>query len=147
MKADIVVKEVPLEEAVKVGETVVEFGETYPKSYYEDRYGDSEHLIIVGYVDGQPAGYIVGYNRDDDGSFYCWMAGVNPLFRGKGVLKELMAYQLDWAKNHGYTKIRITTRNNRRSMLTYLVKYGFLFTEVTPADNMEENRIHLEKPI
>lgn len=122
MKADIVVKEVPLYEALKVGETVVEFGTAYPKSYYEDRYGDSEHLIIVGYAQGKPAGYIVGYDRDNDGSFYCWMAGVNPAYIGKGVLKALMAYLETWASERGYAKVRITTRNNRRKMLSYLVK-------------------------
>jgi len=51
------------------------------------------------------------------------MAGVNPNFRKKGILKKLMNYQDNWAKEKGYKKIKIKTRNARREMLSYLIKY------------------------
>ncbi|MBP6256403.1 hypothetical protein KA405_01440 [Patescibacteria group bacterium] len=51
------------------------------------------------------------------------MAGVCPAWRGKGVLKTLMFYQDKRAKEKGYSKIKIKTRNNKRAMLSYLVKY------------------------
>ncbi len=143
----ISVKEVPIEEAVKVNSTIIEFDESYSKNYFEERYNGKTHLIIVAYVDDKPTGYIVGYDRFNDGSFYCWMAGVDPKFRKMGVLKALMDYEEKWAKNKGYGKIRIKTRNNRREMLAYLVKYGFLLTEVESRDNIEENRILFEKKI
>lgn len=146
MTQEIIVKEVPIEEAVKVNSTIVEF-KPYSKEYFEERYKDKEKLIIVAYLDNQPAGYFVGYDEFGDGSFYCWMGGVNPKFRKKGVFKALMNYQEKWAKNKGYRKIRIKTRNNRREMLAYLVKYGFNFTEVIQQPNTEDNRILLEKNI
>lgn len=74
--------------------------------HFLDRYKDKKRLILVAYADGQPAGYLVAYDKDDDGSFYCWMAGVDPLFRRCGILSELMKYLGDWAKGHGYGKIR-----------------------------------------
>jgi GNAT superfamily N-acetyltransferase len=104
-------------------------------------------LIIVAYVDDQPAGYTVGYDKFEDGSFYCWMAGVNPKFRKLGLLKSLMDYEDKWAKEKGYNKIKIKTRNNRREMLSYLVKYGFFFTEVIQQHNIDDNRILLEKEL
>jgi len=143
----IIVKEVPIEEAVKVNATIAEFGEKYPKEYFENRYRNKKKLIIVAYIGKQPAGYVVGYDKYGNGSFYCWMAGVNPKFRRMGVLKVLINYQNRWAKKNGYRKIRVKTRNNRREMLAYLIRYGYYFTEVDRRENIEENRILLEKEL
>lgn len=140
----VLVKEVPIEEAVKVNATIVEFGEAYSKEYFENRYKGKEPLILGAYLEEKPAGYIVGYDKYEDGSFYCWMAGVNPQFRRKGVLKSLMNYQEQWARNHGYISLKIKTRNNKREMLSYLVKYGFLFRQVIERNDRYENRILLE---
>ncbi len=145
MQNQVVVREVPIEEAVRVSSTIVEFDEVYQRDYFESRYKDKQKLIIVAYVDDQPAGYIVGYDEYHDGSFYCWMAGVDPKFRKRGVLKALMDYEDNWARKNGYNKIRIKTRNNRREMLSYLVRYGFSFIEVEPYPNIADNRIHLVK--
>lgn len=147
MNDQIIIKEVPIEEVVKVNATIVEFGAPYPKEYFEAKYKDEDKLLIVAYVNGESAGYIVGYDRFNDGSFYCWMAGVNPNFRKKGVLKALMDYEDKWAKEKGYNRIKIKTRNNRREMLSYLVNYRFLFVEVINNPNIKENRILLEKKL
>ena len=147
MHNNIIVKEVLIEEAVKVNETIVEFGEAYKKDYFEGRYKGKNKLIIVAYVDGQAAGYIIGYDKYQDKSFYCWMAGVNPNFRKKGLLKALMEYEDKWAIKNGYNKIKIKTRNNRRDMLAYLVKYGFYFTKVEEYEDIVENRIYLEREL
>ncbi|MBU4245877.1 MAG: GNAT family N-acetyltransferase [Nanoarchaeota archaeon] len=145
-KNKILVKEVPIEEAVKVNLTIPEFDErSRTEEYFADRYKGKENLIIAAYFENKPAGYLVGYDRFKDGSFYCWMAGVALQFREKGILAALMDYLESWAKARGYKKIRIKTRNNRREMLTYLVKYGFYFTEVEKYPNAKENRILAEK--
>jgi len=147
MTREIIIKETIIEEAVKVSATIVEFDKPYSKRYFEERYGDKDKLIIIAYLDNQPIGYIIGYDKFNDSSFYCWMVGVNPDFRGMGALKALMDYQDKWARTKGYNKIKIKTRNNCREMLFYLVKYGFYFTEVTPYTDIKENRILLEKNI
>lgn len=147
MSKNFTIKEVLIEEVVKVNATIVEFDAPYQKDYFEERYKDKEKLIIVAYVDDQPAGYIVGYDKFGDGSFYCWMAGVNPKFRKLGLLKAMMDYEDKWAKEKGYNKIKIKTRNNRREMLAYLVKYDFFFTEVVQQPNIDDNRILLEKDL
>lgn len=143
----ITVREAPIEDAVKVNSTITEFDERYPKEHFEERYAGKEKLILVAYVGKQPAGYVVAYDKLGDGSFYCWMAGVNPAFRGKGILKAMMVHVERWAKAHGYGKISIKTRNNRREMLAYLVKYGFNFMEVEKHSDIADNRILLEKKI
>lgn len=145
MKNNIIVKEVSIEEAVKVNRNVIEFdGKDTTKEDFEKRYVGKDNLIIVAYYKNIPIGYIIGYDRDNDGSFYCWMAGVDNNYRRLGALTTLMNYQMNWAKNKGYNKLKIRTRNNRREMLGFLVKNGFNFVSVEQRDNITENRINLE---
>ncbi|MDP1884424.1 MAG: GNAT family N-acetyltransferase [Candidatus Moranbacteria bacterium] len=147
MTKSIVIKEDSIEVAVKVNATITEFDKPYDKAYFEGHYKNAVSLILVAYVDNQPAGYMVSYDKNNDGSFYCWMAGVDPLFRRLGLLNSMMQYLNDWAKNHGYNKLTIKTRNNRREMLSYLVKAGFNFAEVQPHPFIKDNRILLEKVV
>ena len=142
---DIIVREVPIDEAVKVNRNVIEFdGKDTKAEDFERRYQDKDKLIIVAYYKNIPIGYIIGYDRDNDGSFYCWMAGVDNNYRRLGVLTTLMNYQMNWAKNKGYNKLKIRTRNNRREMLSFLVKNDFNFVSVEQRDDITENRINLE---
>lgn len=142
---DIVVKEVSIEEAVKVNRNVIEFdGKDTTKEDFEKRYVGKDNLIIVAYYKNIPIGYIIGYDRDNDGSFYCWMAGVDNNYRRLGALTSLMNYQMNWAKKKGYNKLKIRTRNNRREMLSFLVKNGFNFVSVENKEDITENRINLE---
>ena len=145
MKNNIVVKEVPIDEAVKVNRNVIEFdGKDTKAEDFERRYQDKDKLIIVAYYENIPIGYIIGYDRDNDGSFYCWMAGVDNNYRRLGALTSLMNYQMNWAKKKGYNKLKIRTRNNRREMLSFLVKNGFNFVSVENKEDITENRINLE---
>lgn len=142
---DIIVKELSIEEAVKVNRNVIEFdGKDTKAEDFERRYQDKDKLIIVAYYENVPIGYIIGYDRDNDGSFYCWMAGVDNNYRRLGALTALMNYQMDWAKKKGYNKLKIRTRNNRREMLSFLVKNGFNFVSVENKEDITENRINLE---
>lgn len=139
MTKNIIIKEDSIEVAVKVNATITEFDTPYDKAYFQDRYKGLANLILVAYVDNQPAGYMVSYDKNNDDSFYCWMTGVDPLFRRLGLLNQMMQYLFDWAKNKSYNKIVIKTRNNRREMLSYLVKSGFYFTEVQSHSSIEDN--------
>jgi ribosomal protein S18 acetylase RimI-like enzyme len=147
MIKNIKIQEEPIEIAVKISATITEFDAIYDKSYYEDRYKNTTKLILVAYADDQPAGFMVSYDPNNDGLFYCWMVGVNPLYRRLGILNKMMNYLYDWCKNKGYKKIIIKTRNNRREMLAFLVKSGFNFIEVQPKPLVKDNRILLEKTV
>ena len=145
----MVVKEVGIGEALKVDASIIEFGQPRQKSYFEERYRDKrEKLILVAYIQDQPAGYMIGYaDEKHSDAFYCWMTGVSPEFRRRGILKALMNYLRQWAWKRGYSKITVKTRNSRREMLAYLVKYGFLFTGVVQRDDIDNNTIFLEKAL
>ncbi len=91
----IEIKEVNIEEVLKVHRNIPEFYKLIPKKdYFENRYKRREKLIIVAYYNGIPAGYIIGYDKfQDNKSFYCWMAGVDVNYRRLGILTQLMDYQ------------------------------------------------------
>lgn len=145
----IEIKEVDINEAIEVHKSVLEFNETEPKpEYFENRYKNKDKLIIVAYYNNIPIGYVIGYDKyEDEESFYCWMAGVNNNYRRLGALKALMNYQIKWARDKGYKKLKIKTRNNRREMLSFLVKADFYFTSVEPKERIQDYRINLEKII
>ncbi len=142
----IQVKEVSIDEVLKVHERVTEFDKKTKQDFVE-RYQDKDPLIIVAYYQNIAIGYIVGYDKFEDGSYYCWMAGVDNNYRRNGALTNLINYTIDWMKDKKYTTLKIKTRNNRREMLSFLVKRGFYFTSVEERENIEDNRISLELPI
>lgn len=143
------IKEVEIDEAISVHKNVLEFNETEPDvEFFENRYKNKDKLIIVAYYNNIPIGYIIGYDKYEDGeSFYCWMAGVDNNYRRLGALTELMNYQIRWATNKGYKKLKIKTRNCRREMLSFLIKEGFYFTSIETKEEIQNNRINLEKII
>ena len=58
-----------------------------------------------------------------------------------------MNYVFSWAKDEGFSKITIKTRNNRREMINFLSKNDFNFMFVEQKEDVRENRIELEKDI
>ena len=149
---DIIVKEVEIEEVIKVNQNVPEFNEMGTeavKENFEKRYQNREKLIIVAYYQNQPIGYIIGYEEieGDKQNFYCWLAGTDPNYRKMGALTQLMKYQMEWVKKKEYQNLTIKTRNNRREMLSFLVKNGFYFTKVEEQEKIEDNRIYLIKKL
>ncbi len=147
MKENIIIKEDSIDVVVQVSATIFEFDAVYSKEYFEARYNNAVKLILAAYINEAPIGFIVAYDKENDGSFYCWMAGVDPNFRRLGVLDELMKYLEKCASAKGYKKITIKTRNQRREMLAYLVKNNYNFIDVQSQSLVKDNRILLEKII
>lgn len=122
---DIIVREASLAQVLQVHNTVHEFESEPTVKYFTDRLAGYNRFILVAYAGGKPVGYLLGYDRDKDGSFYCWMVGVNPAYRRNGIAKKLLAYQEAWAEDRGYVSLKIKTRNQSREMLTNLVTSDF----------------------
>lgn len=140
------IKESDLDKGYEVHLKIPEFKD--PEDTLENfkkRIEGKKSLVLVGFVDEKPAGYIISYDRYDDGSIYCWMAGVLPEYRKLGVLSGMMEYLEKWAKEEGFDSIKIKTRNARREMLSYLVKNDFQFLGIEPKEDKLDNRILLEK--
>lgn len=105
-----------------------------------------DKMLLKATVDGKLAGYKLGCRSIQEGStFYSWLGGVHPEFRGLGLAEDLMAKQHEWAKEQGYKKVSTKTLNRFKPMLTLNLKAGFdiVGAEADPKDG--RFKIHLEK--
>ena len=145
----MIVKVAPFEDVFLVHCSIPEFCDSKYKNrdYFTKRYCDKVHLNLCVYEKNEPVGYSVWYEKEEDGSLYCWMVGVIPAFRRKGVLSLMMQFGEDWARKRGYSTLSIKTRNSRREMLSYLILHEYLVLEVEKWDTLIENRILLQKDL
>ena len=99
----------------------------------------------MAYDGDRPIGFKVGYQREND--FYSWMGAILPEFRRKGVAKRLAKAQEKWVKELGITSLTFKTRNQHKGMLFFALKNGFDIIGFKTKENVEENRILLQKKL
>ncbi|MEF3691989.1 MAG: GNAT family N-acetyltransferase [Candidatus Moraniibacteriota bacterium] len=146
-KLKVAIKEGEIETALGVYLGMHEFSGFHRKEEIEDQLKNRQSLILTAYKNEMAVGFLIGYDKYLDGSFYCWMLGVAPEFRRRGVLTQIMDYLSTWALKNNYEKITLKTRNNRREMLAYLVKSGFNIKNVEINPAIEEHKILFEKKL
>jgi len=115
MSSIIEIKEDRLETVVELSEKVPEFHDPHGLVVYQNRLKNVPAIILVAYVDEQPAGFKVGYEKD--GYFYSWMGAILPKYRRLGLARKLAEQQEAWAKAKGYPHVTFKTRNRLKSML------------------------------
>jgi ribosomal protein S18 acetylase RimI-like enzyme len=142
----IIARQGSLSEVAEINRHIPEFKD-YNETYFAQRIEGRKSIILIGEHKGRHAGYLVSYDKYLDGSFYCWMAAVIPEFRRKGVLSSMISHLEEWCRENGYGCLRLKTRNCRRGMLAFLVKKGFLFTDVDLREDIMQNRVLTEKVV
>ncbi len=146
-RVNITILEGTIEEVVAISCQVPEFKDPYPAEEYHLRLKEKEHLVLVAKYEDEPAGFKVGYNKENDGSFYSWMGAVLPKFRKLGIAQALLEEQVQWARSKGYKSVRFKTRNHLKPMLIFGLKNGFDIIEVIPYPGVKDHRILLEKSL
>ena len=136
-----------IEEVVTLCHFIPEFGAIYDISEFRRRLEGVPHLILIAEVAGRLAGFKVGYEREQDGSFYSWMGGVLPVFREQGIATLLADQQEAWARDRGYWAVRFITRNRFRYMLNFALSRDFDIIAVEVAEQKFDYRIWLEKDL
>ncbi|MCU0353309.1 MAG: GNAT family N-acetyltransferase [Cytophagales bacterium] len=125
---------------------IPELTNPHGKEEYERRLSAApKHLILVAFDGPKPVGFKVGYERENDGSFYSWMGGVSVHYRRLGIARQLADQMETWAVAQGYHSLKFTTRNRHRAMLVFALNNGFQIYETEPRDSLEEYRIRLVK--
>lgn len=144
---DIIIKKVDLEEALKVFSRIKEWDrpEAGTVEYCKKRIGNSKHIILAAYAEGENIGYLIGYDKYN--SFYCWVAAVDENYRRMGILTKMMNIFENYAKQLGHSKVSLKTLNNKREMLSYLLKNNWNFTDIIKNENVLFNEIIAEKEI
>lgn len=136
-----------IEEVVHLSRHIPEFDNPHEAEEYHKRLANKPSLILIAEFKLEPVGFKVGYQKEDNGSFYSWMGAILPDYRGMGIAKELATFQENWARNQGYRSIRFKTRNYLKSMLIFGLKNNFSIVGVEPRENVHQNRILLEKSL
>ncbi|MEO1451913.1 MAG: GNAT family N-acetyltransferase [Bacteroidota bacterium] len=134
-------------ELAQMAAQLPEFSQPYGADIIALRLSQAPHWGYQALIDGQVAGFKVGYERTPDGSFYSWLGGVLPPYRRMGVAQQLAEGMETWAKAQGYTQLRFKTRNRHRKMLQFALKQGFDIVGVDPYPDRAEHRIWLEKDL
>lgn len=143
MPSIIEIKEDRLETVVELSKKVPEFHHPHGLEVYQNRLKNIPSITLVAYVDRQPAGFKVGYERD--GYFYSWMGAILPQYRRLGLARKLAEQQEEWAKTKGYPHVTFKTRNRLKPMLIFALSRGFDIIEIQPKETIEEYRIILRK--
>lgn len=147
MDDQIRIRPASIDEVIKIGSKVFPSERLKSREDFGKQYKDKDKLISVAYVGDDPAGYAVWYDKDGDGSFYCWLTGVDPDHRRKGVLKGLMAFGQAIARSKKYKKIKTKARNSENGMIAYLAKYGFQVTDFERRPDNKDSKIAFEKEL
>lgn len=66
------------------------------------------------------------------GSLYIGSTGILPAFQGQGFGTLMKAWQVAYARHHGYRRIVTNTRQQNRAMLALNRKFGFREIRCTP---------------
>ena len=132
-------------QVVTLSQQIPEFINPHPAEEYQKRLANRPHLILIAYVEDKPAGFKVGYERED--YFYSWMGAILPAFRRNNMATLLAEAQEDWAKRKGYPHVTFKTRNHLKPMLLFAIKRGFNILAVDKRDSIEDYRIILRKKL
>jgi GNAT superfamily N-acetyltransferase len=82
----------------------------------------------------RPVAFKLGYEQTDE-SFYSWLGGVDPDWRGQGLAQRLMHAQHDWAARAGYRSVTTRTQIGNDRMAAINRAAGFVDTGIiTKAD-------------
>ncbi|EAZ80700.1 GNAT family N-acetyltransferase [Algoriphagus machipongonensis] len=140
-----IIKKASLEELYQIHLLIPEFEGEVKIDFYQDRLKDKLHLALVAEVNGELAGFKVGYESDNPEIFYSWMGGVIPKYRKTGVAKGLADYQEKWAQENGFHEVFFKTRNRFTAMVMFGLKRGFHIEEVIQKGDVRDYRILMHK--
>ncbi len=143
---DIRIREGTVWEVIKLSNQIPEFHNPYGKEEYEKRF-EKDHLILIATFNGNHAGFKVGYDRFDDGSFYSWFGGVKPEFRQKGIASKMQKDFEHRCQQRGYGIIRFKTLNMHGNMIRFGIKNGFHIYDFKRHSDPSKSKIYFEKAL
>jgi ribosomal protein S18 acetylase RimI-like enzyme len=73
-----------------------------------------------------------GLNPARTGSLYVASTGILPGFRNQGLGRLIKAWQVAYARHHGFNRIVANTRKSNAAMIALNRKFGFKVLRVTP---------------
>ena len=132
---------------IELSQQIPELDHPLTNEVLDQRLQGKTCLILVAYVEGELAGFKLGYEQEET-IFYSWLGGVASDFRRLGLAQSLLEYQETWARRQGYNHIQVKTMNRFPAMLNLLISNQYLITELA-ADpkSLVDHKLHLCKSI
>ncbi|MDB2386146.1 GNAT family N-acetyltransferase [Shewanella sp.] len=126
---------------------IPEFDQPYSSQVISRRLLSGPALLLIARVEGDIAGFKLGYQHSNE-TFYSWLGGVLPDYRGLGLAKSLLEYQEHWAKMQGYKQMEVKTQNRFPAMLNMLIGHQYQITAMTAdKQRLSQNKLHLQKQL
>jgi GNAT superfamily N-acetyltransferase len=135
-----------LEEIHRLYQGIPEFGNLHSLADLQQRIGSASANALIAEIDGQPAGFKLGYQQQEK-VFYSWLGGVLPRFRRYGVAQALLVEQEQWARARGYRLLVVKTRNQFRAMLMMLISHHYQIVQLEKKGEVADYRLLLEKTL
>ncbi|ABX51611.1 GCN5-related N-acetyltransferase [Shewanella baltica OS195] len=132
---------------IQLSQQIPELDRPLTSEVLNQRLQGKKCLILVAYVEGELAGFKLGYEQEET-IFYSWLGGVASDFRRLGLAQSLLEYQETWARRQGYNHIQVKTMNRFPAMLNLLISNQYLIIELN-ADpkSLVDHKLHLRKSI
>jgi GNAT superfamily N-acetyltransferase len=73
-----------------------------------------------------------GVNPRCEGSLYIASTGLLPQFRGRGLGRLMKAWQVSYARHHGFRRIATNVRRRNKAMIALNESFGFRAIRTTP---------------
>lgn len=135
------------QQIVELSQHIPELDKPVTTEVLTSRLQDKTCLILLAFVEGELAGFKLGYAQNDQ-VFYSWLGGVMPDFRRLGLAQSMLEYQETWARAQGYAHIQVKTMNRFPAMLNLLINNQYLISELTAdPQNLTDNKLFLTKSI
>lgn len=137
-------RQATLEEIYSLYLCIPEFGSLHSLKDLQQRIGDNPSHGLIAEIDGQAAGFKLGY-QTAPGEFYSWLGAVLPDFRRQGIAQTMLAEQERWARSKGYQQLWVKTRNQFRAMLIMLISHEYQIFTLEKKGEVDEYRLLLKK--
>ena len=114
------------EEVIEIKRQIPEMRGEEAVSDLLERIGSSPYLLLIAEMDGELAGFKLGYETSAaEGVFYSWQGGVLPAYRSQGIAKRLLLAQENRAVELGYKTITVKSMNRYPNMMKMLLANGY----------------------
>ncbi len=103
-------------------------------------------LLMVATLDGQPVGFLLGFELKPS-IFFNWLLAVQPDVRRLGIASQLMDAMHGWVSEHGYAAIRFECQNQHRPMMHMAIERGYDVVGIRWDPDRGHNLVIFEKSL
>ncbi|MEX0653720.1 MAG: GNAT family N-acetyltransferase [Phycisphaeraceae bacterium] len=108
--------------------------------------GRHNELMLLAVVDGEPVGFMLGFELKPN-VFFEWLYGVQAPFRRSGIASQLMDAANAWATDHHYEFSRMECHTRNRPMLHMPIARGYDIVGIRWDGDRQSNLVIFEKEL